>query len=113
MRKTTFLSLALLLAGGFSATAKDYPVSSAKELSALHLKPGDRVLMKEGNWKDQQLKFKGMGSQDRPIVLMAANQGKTILNGNSTLDIDGSWLLVDGLSFAKGALDSGEVINFS
>jgi len=113
MRKIKILGLALLLATGFSATAKDYPVSSAKELSALNLKPGDRVLMKEGEWKDQQLKFKGMGSKGRPIVLMAANQGKTILNGNSTLDIDGSWLLVDGLSFAKGALDSGEVINFS
>lgn len=113
MRKPIFLGLAALLVAGFSANAKDYPVGSAKELAALHLKPGDRVLMKEGEWKDQKMKFKGAGMKGRPIVLMAANPGKTILNGNSTLDIDGSWLTVDGLSFANGALDSGEVINFS
>lgn len=103
----------LLMSSSWKAQAKDYRISSAKELDALHLKAGDRVLMAEGEWKDQQLKFKGNGTKGRPIVLMAANPGKTILNGNSTLDIDGSWLLVEGLAFANGRLDSGEVINFS
>ncbi|SHG31704.1 polysaccharide lyase 6 family protein [Pedobacter caeni] len=113
MKKIKCLGLVWLLASGLTGFAKDYPVSSAKELSALSLKPGDRVLMKAGEWKDQQLKFKGNGVKGRPIVLMAANAGKTVLNGNSTLDIDGSWLVVDGLSFANGRLDSGEVVNFS
>lgn len=93
--------------------AKDYRIRSAKELEALVLAPGDRVIMEEGVWKDQKIVFKGNGSKARPIVLLAANPGKTLLTGSSSLEIDGSWLLVDGLSFANGFLTEGEVINFS
>ncbi|MCX2450290.1 polysaccharide lyase 6 family protein [Pedobacter sp. PLR] len=93
--------------------AKDYRIRSAKELEALVLAPGDRVLMEEGDWKDQKIVFKGNGSKTRPIVLMAANPGKTLLTGSSSLVIDGTWLLVDGLSFANGFISAGDVIGFS
>src|ERR1043165_4795873 len=43
--------------------ANEYKISSAAELSALKLKPGDKVILKEGEWKDQQLVFKGVGTE--------------------------------------------------
>ncbi|MBB2148869.1 polysaccharide lyase 6 family protein [Pedobacter gandavensis] len=105
----TFFLVWIALAG----QAKDYRIHSAKELEALVLSPGDRVLMEPGEWKDQKIVFKGNGTKARPIVLLAANPGKTVLSGNSSLVIDGAWLLVDGLSFEYGFLTGGEVVDFS
>lgn len=93
--------------------AKDYRIRSARDLDALVLVAGDRVLMEEGTWKDQNIVFKGNGTKARPIVLLAENPGKTVLTGSSSLEINGSWLLVDGLSFTNGYLTEGDVIDFS
>ena len=109
----TILFTVFLLWIAAAGQAKDYRIRSAKELEALVLAPGDRVLMEEGEWKDQHIIFKGNGTKARPIVLLAANPGKTVLSGSSSLVIDGTWLKVDGLSFANGFLTAGEVIDFS
>ncbi|WP_316751381.1 polysaccharide lyase 6 family protein [Pedobacter gandavensis] len=109
----TILFTVFLLWIAVIGQAKDHRIGSAKELEALVLAPGDRVLMAEGDWKDQHLVFKGNGSKALPIVLMAVNPGKTFLTGNSSLVIDGVWLLVDGLSFVNGFLNEGDVIGFS
>lgn len=110
--KTILFTVVLLWIAAIGQ-AKDYRIRSAKELEALVLAPGDRVLLEAGEWKDQKIVFKGNGSKARPIVLLAANPGKTVLTGSSSLEIDGSWLLVDGLSFSNGFLEAGDVINFS
>lgn len=110
--KTILFTICLLWIAAIGQ-AKDYRIRSAKELEALTLSPGDRVLMEEGEWKDQHIVFKGNGTKARPIVLVAENPGKTLLNGSSTLLIDGTWLQVDGLSFDSGFLTAGEVVDFS
>jgi len=94
------------------AFATEYAISSEKELSALQLKPGDKVILKEGEWKDQQLIFKGTGTEKTPITLVAEKRGQKI-TGNSSLKIEGKWLLVDGLFFTDGYSIKGDVIRFS
>lgn len=79
-----------------------YTISSAAELDALKLQPGDKVVMKTGEWKSQQLNFKGKGTADKPITLVAESKGNVVLSGNSNLKIDGEWLVIDGLSFKNG-----------
>jgi len=79
-----------------------YTISSAAELDALKLQPGDKVVMKTGEWKSQVLNFKGKGTADKPITLVAESKGNVVLSGNSNLKIDGEWLVVDGLSFKNG-----------
>lgn len=111
--KVIFFSVALFFIIASGAEAKDYHIRSAKELDALTLAPGDRILLEEGEWKDQQIVFKGNGTKARPIVLTTLHPGKVVLNGSSSLQIDGSWLVVDGLSFANGFLTAGDVIGFS
>jgi poly(beta-D-mannuronate) lyase len=96
-----------------SVKAKDFLVSSALEINNLKLSPGDQVILKPGDWKNQQIIFKGIGTEKQPIILKSSVPGNIILSGNSTLKIDGEWLVVDGLAFAEGYCEKGAVIAFS
>ena len=82
--------------------AKEYLVSSAEDISNLKLLPGDKVVMKPGDWRNQQIIFKANGTENQPITLVNADPNSNILSGNSTLKIDGNWLIVDGLNFTDG-----------
>ncbi|MGE6220729.1 polysaccharide lyase 6 family protein [Nubsella zeaxanthinifaciens] len=90
-----------------------YTVSSATELNALNLAAGDKVIMKNGDWKSQQVNFKGKGTAEKPITLVAETKGSVILSGNSNLKIDGEWLTVDGLSFKNGFSLKDDVLIFT
>lgn len=92
---------------------RDHNIRSAAELAALNLQPGDRVVMQPGDWSNQQLVFKGKGTKEAPITLLAADPGKIILKGNSNLLIDGQYLVVDGLNFTQGASQKKDVVVFS
>ncbi|TCC89078.1 alginate lyase [Pedobacter frigiditerrae] len=105
----TFCLLSLALQG-FS---KNYTVKSAAELEQLVLKPGDQVILANGDWKDQQLLFKGKGTSQNPIVLKAENPLKVNFTGKSSIKIEGTWLLVDGLNFKGGATNGEDVILFA
>lgn len=90
-------------------------VKSAAELGALNPVAGDTVLMANGDWTNQRLIFKGNGTAEKPIVLMAEKAGEVILKGSSSLSIDGSWLVVEGLNFKNGDLEVSKlnVIDFT
>lgn len=90
-------------------------VKSAAELTALSPVPGDTILMGSGDWVNQKLTFKGTGTAQKPIVLMAEKSGEVILKGSSSLSIDGSWLVVDGLNFKNGDLSVSKlnVVDFT
>lgn len=92
---------------------KTYTITSAAELNELKLAPGDKVIMKSGEWKSQSINFKGKGTSEKPITLVAEAKGSVILSGNSNLKIDGEWLVVDGLSFKNGFSLKDDVVIFT
>lgn len=92
---------------------KTYTIASAAELNELKLAPGDKVIMKSGEWKSQIINFKGKGTAEKPITLVAEVKGSVILSGNSNLKIDGEWLVVDGLSFKNGSSLKDDVVIFT
>lgn len=92
---------------------KTYTIASAAELNELKLAPGDKVIMKSGEWKSQLINFKGKGTSEKPITLVAEAKGSVILSGNSNLKIDGEWLVVDGLSFKNGSSLKDDVVIFT
>ncbi len=92
--------------------ATEYQISSAGELDALSLSPGDTVIMAKGVWENQQLKFEGVGTESEPITLMAEEGGEVLLTGNSKLSMGGEYLVVEGLLFKEGSITSDAVINF-
>jgi poly(beta-D-mannuronate) lyase len=108
-----YFLIALILVLFNQAQAKDYLVASAQEIASLKLLPGDKVIMKAGDWKNQQIILKGKGTEKQPIILTTENPGKVISSGSSTLKIDGEYLVVDGLAFADGYSEKDAVITFS
>lgn len=100
---------------GNTACASCKKINSAAELATLTLKAGDTVVMRSGDWVNERLIFKGTGTEQSPIVLMAEKDGQTILKGTSSLAIDGNWLVVNGLNFKDGDLGASKwnVVDFS
>ena len=44
-----------------------------------HAKPGDTIVLANGEWKDVELIFKGKGTEDKPITLTAQTPGECLL----------------------------------
>lgn len=76
------------------------------------LKPGDTVILANGEWQDVELQFKANGTQDKPVTLKAQTPGKVIITGQSNLQFSGEYLIIEGLVFTKGYTPTGEVISF-
>lgn len=111
--------LILILMGlfflGEPAVAANY---KARNIDEFHhyvalLTPGDTLTMANGIWRNVNLFFKAKGTAKDTIVLQAETPGKVMIEGNSTLTIDGSYLHVNGLLFTKGHGNGRYVISFA
>lgn len=107
----------VLFAATQYAAAADYFVSNASQITSTLQNlagPGDTLIMTNGTWTDQEINFSDFGTSANPITLRAETPGQVILNGDSTLNISGDWLVVDGLRFEGGALfdDSNAIVEF-
>ena len=76
------------------------------------LKPGDTIILANGEWKDFEILFTGKGLPDAPITLTAEEKGKVIITGQSNLRLAGEYLVVSGLVFKDGYTPTSEVISF-
>lgn len=75
-------------------------------------KPGDVIVLKNGEWADASLLFNAQGTADKPITLRAETPGQVILTGKSRLRIGGQHLVVDGLWFKGAGERKDDVIEF-
>lgn len=121
MLRKSLLTLSIVTAFSaipFGASAEEsavVKVSSVGEISAAMTKaqPGDTIVMRNGVWKDAAIIMEGEGKQNKPITLRAETPGQVVLTGASTLNIGGSYLVVDGLVFKDGGdIDDSGVIEF-
>ena len=105
---------ALILVSVCGAFAAEHRAASADDVARLckTAQPGDIIVLADGTYTDQHIVLKANGAEGKPITLRAATPGKVVLNGASQLSIGGDWLVVDGLLFQGGALESGSVIEF-
>ncbi|MEM7623393.1 MAG: polysaccharide lyase 6 family protein [Planctomycetota bacterium] len=97
-----------------SAIAEEFVVSSASQIDTAldSAGPGDVIVMTDGIWTNQFIRFRGDGTATQPLTLRAQTPGGVILNGTSRLEIGGRHLVVEGLRFEGGALSSGHVVQF-
>ena len=93
-------------------SAKYLLVSSASEINMRKWTSGDTIVMKNGNWIDQTIVFRGVGMKFHPVVLLAQTPGNVILKGNSSLSFSGSFLEISGLFFYNGTLKEKDIISF-
>ena len=103
--------LLLLLLSALSVNANRTEVSTAAEINDGAWAAGDTIIMKNGTWTDQIIKFSANGTAEQPIVLMAETPGEVILSGRSRLSFSGEYIEVSGLFFKDGDA-GGSVIEF-
>ncbi|MDB5203406.1 MAG: TonB-dependent receptor [Ferruginibacter sp.] len=75
-------------------------------------KPGDIIILKNGEWKNVSALLTCRGTALQPIRFKAETPGKLLLTGNSSLSIGGEYIIVDGWSFVKGFSGNKPVISF-
>ncbi len=103
------------LAWACGAGAAEFVAHDAADVfdASKQAKPGDVIVMADGDWTDQHVRFNGFGSGQKPITLRAQTAGRVILNGSSRLELGGRHLVVDGLRFEGGRLGQGQhVVRF-
>lgn len=105
--KSTVLVLAALAAAGPVTRAAEYHASSAAEVAQVagKLQPGDVVILNDGQWKDQKVVFSGKGTAEKPVTLRAQTPGKVIFTGDSSVVIDGDYLVASGIYIKNGGHD--------
>jgi poly(beta-D-mannuronate) lyase len=96
------------------ASARDFPADDVASFDkAVHAaQPGDVIVLREGEWADVVLRFKGVGTADRPIMLRGALPGKTVITGRSQLKIGGEHLVVEGLHVRNPDPAAGDAVEF-
>ncbi|SEL46532.1 poly(beta-D-mannuronate) lyase [Aquimarina amphilecti] len=110
---TTIVSIQLFLIG-CTCFANEIRVATIDEFNSAikSAKAGDRIILKNGEWKDVKLVAKGAGTSENPIVIEAEESGKVIITGDSSLKIAGTHLLIKGLWFKNGYTSGKSVISF-
>jgi len=75
-------------------------------------KPGTTIILKNGVWEDVNLKAYGKGTAESPITIKARKAGDVIITGDSSLEIYGEHIVVEGLWFKDGNPTSKTIISF-
>jgi poly(beta-D-mannuronate) lyase len=65
-------------------------------------KPGAAVALADGHYKNFQVSLIGHGGEGKPILIHAQTPGKVVLTGESSVEIDGTWLVLSGFVFRDG-----------
>lgn len=109
-------SFAVILASAAmssQALARDIDVSSGSELSrALQTaRPGDRILLREGEWTNLTFTVDRGGTPKEPITVAAKVPGQTFLTGQSAVRLAGSNIVLADLIFRDGYSPTSVVIN--
>lgn len=112
MLRSIFLFCILLTA--FSSFSETIVVKNQEELAEANksVKPGDLVILKNGEWNNLTLSLNCTGTKEKPVTFKAETAGKVIISGCSKLKLGGSYLILDGLYFTNGYAGKDPVISF-
>lgn len=112
MIRLLFLPCFLLL--NLFAFAGTITVKNIEELNQAdkNAKPGDIILLSDGEWNNVAIRLTCKGTKARPIVFGAKTPGKVLITGHSSLKIGGEYIVVKGLYFQQGYAGDDAVIDF-
>ena len=74
--------------------------------------PGDTIVLADGEWRDFEIVFTGVGRPGKPITLKPQTKGGVRITGRSNLRLGGEHLVVAGLVFTDGHTPTRDVIAF-
>lgn len=83
---------------------KQLEAASVKEIYKLlpTLKPGDRILLADGIYKDIQLIIKASGTKENPITIASKNPGEVFFSGDVKVELRGEHLILKDIYFKDG-----------
>jgi poly(beta-D-mannuronate) lyase len=113
-RRGSFGVVALVIAFcSSSAAAKETLVRNVPEFDAAvkAAKPGDTIVLADGEWRDADLVFRGEGTKETPITITAQTPGQVVLLGTSRLRIGGTHLVVRNL-LCRDSSAKDDVVSF-
>ena len=112
MIRITLVVLTLMF--GQTGLAETLLVSSQDEFDDAvdDLRPGDTIMLANGEWRDFEILFTGFGTPEQPITLTAETKGEVFITGQSNLRMAGEHLVVSGLVFRDGYTPTNTVISF-
>lgn len=100
-----FLSLLATVTNVFATDHLATTVSEAIDLLK-KAKAGDRILLKNGTYKNEKISFQNSnGTKAQQVIFAAETPGKVFFEGNSTLSFSGKYITVTGFTFRMGGED--------
>ncbi|MBV9863530.1 MAG: right-handed parallel beta-helix repeat-containing protein [Alphaproteobacteria bacterium] len=98
--------------GLFNGTV--HRAANAKEANAFFdkLQPGDQLVLADGIWADQRLLVRAEGTAEHPILVRAEHPGGVKFTGTSSGEVDGAYVIVQGISFVQGAVTKNDFVVF-
>jgi len=111
---TRLLLLSFFLSFSLLSYSNVITVKNIEELNSANknAKPGDIIILQNGEWKNITISLDCIGSKEKPVVIKAQTPGKVLITGNSKLKIGGQYIIVDGLYFTNGYAGKDAVIIF-
>jgi poly(beta-D-mannuronate) lyase len=97
-----------------ASSAKTILVKNISELTSANkeAKPGDVIVLQNGDWHNVTIKLDCIGTKERPIIFKAQIANKVLITGNSKILIGGTFIVLDGLYFTNGFSGEDAVITF-
>ena len=103
----------LALARPGATLAREIRIAGPEHLADLAAaRPGDVVILRDGNWPDVRLDLTRGGEETRPILIRAETPGGVVFSGSSVLVLAAPYVTVEGLLFRNGAIARGAVVWF-
>lgn len=111
------LSIVTLLILTVKVAATDHLATSPEQAVQLlnQAVAGDRILLKDGTYKDAAIQFlNANGTKEKPVTFSAQTPGKVYFEGNSTLAFGGNYIIISGFVWQHGGeqLEEQAVISF-
>lgn len=112
--KKNIVAILILTFCIFSAKAETILVKNKVELKLANdiAKPGDIIVLKNGNWENISIQLTCNGSSQKPILVKSETRGSVVIKGLSNLRIGGNWITIDGLIFTEGYSPIGNAWEF-
>ncbi|WP_417397107.1 polysaccharide lyase 6 family protein [Gimesia chilikensis] len=88
--------------------AADFRVATPAELDSARksARPGDVITLVGKDWHDVRLKLKLKGTPEQPITVCS----EVAFTGASSFNLNGEHVVLDGLTFRDGSLETGHVL---
>ncbi len=112
--KKNIIAIFILTFYIFSAKAETILAKNKAELKSANdvAKPGDIIVLKNGNWENVSIQLTCNGSSEKPILVKSETRGKVVIKGLSNVRIGGNWITIDGLIFTEGYSPIGNAWEF-